>query len=166
MKVDNYKMPRKLYIAHRIIDRKYVKELCFKLQRIGIETLNPFYNSDGSWKEDRPEIKKIDEGKLDPYYIRTRKKAVQIVTGDLQLIQEADGVIAYISQASLGTAMECFFCSWILHKPLFVISEKYFKHAWIMTLATERFKNEEQFIRWYKRKYRSKIKSLENEEEK
>ena len=147
------KIPRKFYIAHSIIERAQVKEMCKRLQAIGIETINPFYLPDGSWRPERPEIKRIDEGKLDPYFIQNKAKAKAIVEADLRHIEEADGVIAFLKEASVGTSMEIFYCSWVLHKPVFVITEKAYKHAWIMALATERFKNEEQFTRWYKRTY-------------
>lgn len=147
------KIPRKFYIAHSVIERESVKGVCIKLQAIGIDTMNPFYQPDGSWRPERPEIKKIDEGKLDPYYIKNKSKASGIVEADLRLIEVADGVIAFLKSPSVGTSMEIFFCSYILHKPTFVITEKAFKHAWIMALATERFKNLDDFIKWYKHQY-------------
>ena len=55
-------------------------------------------------------------------------------------------------------SMKIFFCSYILHKPTFVITEKAFKHAWIMTLATERFKNVDDLMRWYKHTYPVEVK--------
>jgi nucleoside 2-deoxyribosyltransferase len=149
----NGRIPRKFYIAHSIIEREHVKGICLKLQAIGIETFNPFYLADGSWRPERPEIKRIDEGKLDPYYIKNKSKANGIVEADLRLIEAADGIIAFLKSPSVGTSMEIFFCSYILHKPTFVITEKAFKHAWVMALATERFKNLDDFMRWYKRTY-------------
>lgn len=147
------KIPKKFYIAHPITERAYVKELCKKLQSIGIETINPFYLPDGSWRPERPEIKLIDEGKLDPYYIRTKKKAKEIVESDLRKIEEADGLIAYLNRPGVGTPMEIFYSSRVLHKPTFVITEKLYYHAWVMALATERFKNENDFMKWYKRTF-------------
>lgn len=149
----NGKSPRKFYIAHSIIEREHIKQVCSQLQGIGIETINPFYLSNGSWRPERPEIKRIDEGKIDPYYIKNTQKAHDIVEADLRQIEIADGIIAFLKSPSIGTSMEIFFCSYILHKPVFVITEKAFKHAWIMALATERFKNLDDFIRWYKRTY-------------
>jgi nucleoside 2-deoxyribosyltransferase len=149
----NGRIPRKFYIAHSIIEREHIKQVCFKLQAVGIETINPFYLPDGLWRPERPEIKKIDEGKLDPYYIKNNQKAHDIVDSDLRRIELADGIIAFLKSPSIGTSMEIFFCSYILHKPVFVITEKAFKHAWIMALATARFKNLDDFIRWYKRTY-------------
>jgi nucleoside 2-deoxyribosyltransferase len=157
----NAKIPRKFYIAHSVVTREHVKQLCFKLQAIGIVTMNPFYNPDGTWKVERPEIRRIDEGKLDPYYIKNRSKAQGIVEADLRLIEEADGLIALLQSASVGTSMEIFFNSYILHKPTFVITEHAFKHAWIMFLATERFKNIDDFMRWYKRTYPVSIPKIE-----
>lgn len=149
----NGRIPRKFYIAHSIIEREHVKGVCLKLQAIGIETFNPFYLPDGSWRPERPEIRRIDNGTLDPYYIKNKSKANGIVEADLRLIEQADGIIAFLKSPSVGTSMEIFFCSYILHKPTFVITEKAFKHAWIMALATERFKNLDDFIHWYKRVY-------------
>jgi nucleoside 2-deoxyribosyltransferase len=160
----NGRIPRKFYIAHSIIERDHVKGICLKLQAIGIETFNPFYLPDGSWRPERPEIRRIDEGKLDPYYIKNKSKANGIVEADLRLIEAADGIIALLKSPSVGTSMEIFFCSYILHKPTFVITEKAFKHAWVMALATERFKNLDDFIRWYKRNYPINPTKLEVEE--
>lgn len=154
--------PRRFYIAHRIIDRHDVKRFCLKLQKIGIETVNPFYLPDGSWRPERPEIKKIDEGKMDPYYIKGTKKARDIVESDLDRIKNSDGTIAIIKQASIGTSMECYYTSQVIHKPLIVITEKYYKHAWITTFASKVFKNENQFIRWYKKTYLKPRKSEKN----
>lgn len=148
---DHY--PRKFYIAHSIIHRAEVKRTCLKLQKIGIETVNPFYLPDGSWRPERPEIQKIDEGKMDPYFIPNTTKAREIVMADLKHIDEADGVIAIMKEASIGTAMESYYCSQVKKKPLFVVTEKFFKHAWIMTFATKIFKNEDQLIKWYKKTY-------------
>lgn len=157
----NRKVPRKFYIAHSIIEREYVKGVCLKLQMIGIETFNPFYLSDGSCRPDRPEIKRIDTGNLDPYFIKNRSKANEIVEADLGLISQSDGIIAFLKSPSIGTSMEIFFNSYILHKPTFVITEKSFKHAWIMALATERFRNLDDFIHWYKRTYPVNFAKLE-----
>lgn len=157
------KIPRKFYIAHSILERFEVKEMCKRLQAMGIETINPFYLPDGSWRPERPEIRKIDEGKLDPYFIQNRAKAKAIVEADLRHIEEADGVIAFLKEASIGTAMEIFYCSWVLHKPVYVITEKAFKHAWIMALATERFKTEEHFKKWYRRTFITPFEKREEE---
>lgn len=145
----NHKKLKKFYIAHRIIDRREVKSLCKKLQEIGIITINPFYLPDGTCRPERPEIRKIDEGKMDPYFISGKKKAGQIVEADLGHIDKADGTIAFIKQASIGTSMEIFYTKWVLHKPVFVITEKYHKHAWIVTFADIIFKNPEQLMKWF-----------------
>jgi len=147
------KIPRKFYIAHSIIEREHIKQVCSQLQSAGIETINPFYLPNGTWRPERPEIRRIDEGKLDPYYIKNTQKAHDIVQADLRQIEISDGIIAFLKSPSIGTSMEIFFCSYILHKPVFVITEKSFKHAWIMALATARFKNLDDFIRFYKRTY-------------
>ena len=104
MKKDG-QIPRKFYIAHSVVTREHVKQLCFKLQAIGIITMNPFYNTDGTWKQERPEIRRIDEGKLDPYYIKNKSKANGIVEADLRLIEEADGLIALLQSPSVGTCL-------------------------------------------------------------
>jgi len=150
----NGKLPKKFYMAHRISNRAEVKRLCFKLQKIGIETHNPFYNPDGSYIKGRPEIKRIDEGKQDLYSIRTKPKAETIVRNDLRTIDVCDGTIAFIKGASIGTSMEIFYTSWNLRKVVYVITEKYYKHAWILTFADEIFRTPDEFIKWYSKEKR------------
>lgn len=145
----NAKFPKKFYIAHRIIDRDTVRRLCKRFQAIGIETINPFYRPDGSHRPERPEILRIDEGKQDPYFIRNKNKAINIVQADLQHIEKCDGTIAFIKQASIGTSMEIFYTKRVLGKYVFVITEKYYKHAWILTFSDKIFRTPDEFMKWY-----------------
>jgi len=152
----NHKRLKTFYIAHRIIDRREVKRLCKRLQEAGMITVNPFYLPNGTVRPERPEIKKIDDGKMDPYFIKGKVKALQIVEADLGHIDKSDATLAFIRQASIGTSMEIFYTKWVLHKPVYVITEKYHKHAWIVTFTDKIFKNADQFIRWYVKHHKKK----------
>lgn len=128
----------KVYVAHFLHMRHMIRDIfCPKIQSLGIETLNPFYNSDGSIRVDRPEVKLIDDGKMEEYGITSSKLSENIVNRDLENIRSCDGLVAYIQEASIGCAMEIFYCAKWCRKPVFILtSERYSKHPWLIYLST------------------------------
>lgn len=128
----------RVYIAHHIHMRYQIRDkFCPNIQALGIETLNPFYNIDGSFREDRSEIKLIDEGKMEEYGIRSSELSKDIVDRDLESIRSCDGLVAYIEAASIGCSMEIFYCARVCKKPVFVLTnEKYSKHPWLVYLTS------------------------------
>jgi nucleoside 2-deoxyribosyltransferase len=129
----------KLYIAHPMGLRHRVRDnICPAITVLGIETINPFYNIDGSYREDRPEIKAIDGGRIGEYDIHRTSQAENIVMRDLYKIREADGLVAIFDDntAMIGTSMEIFYCARVCKKPVFIVTVKYSKHPWLLYLSS------------------------------
>jgi hypothetical protein len=170
-------MPRKnshkfrpiFYIAHTFSERVFVRdELIPKLHKLGVDTLNPFYEADGSWKEGRPEIKIADLGGQTPKWKRTvESRSVDIVETDLDLIREADGIIAYMPEGSTGTTCEIWTCGgifkWLekvgyplkefMNKPVFLIttSSRLLMHPWISYATRGVYRSERSFFYHFKK---------------
>lgn len=156
-KMKNTDIKPKFYIAHTFNQRHFVRDkLVPKLQAIGIVTLNPFYEEDGSFKSNRPEVELADE--LEMKYKEDAEKAKRfirkvktgyenIVDTDLDIIYNCDGIIAYMPDSSTGTTCEIWTCGgvfrWLakrghilpilLDKPVFLITtnERLHMHPWI-----------------------------------
>lgn len=140
------------YIAHTFSERHFVRDkLIPKLHDLGCDTLNPFYEPDGSWKDGRPEIKAADKGGMDARWAKiVKSRSVDIVETDLKLIRDADGIIAYMPEGSTGTTCEIWTCGgifkWLekigypieefIDKPVFLIttSSRLLMHPWINML--------------------------------
>ena len=178
-------MPRKqkykpiFYIAHTFSERHFVRdELVPALHRLGINTLNPFYEPDGSWKEDRPEIRIADAGKMVmPYkqkdsthrkWVKTVKaRSLDIVETDMDLIQQADGIIAFMPDGSTGTTCEIWTCGGIFRwlkkmgyslpefedKPVFLVTQsaRLLMHPWIKYATRKVFRDEKRLLRYLRR---------------
>jgi hypothetical protein len=145
----NDKFRPTFYIAHTFSERHFIRdELIPKLHKLGCDTLNPFYEPDGSWKEGRPEIKAADLGGMDARWAKiVKSRSMDIVETDLDLIRAADGIIAYMPEGSTGTTCEIWTCGgifkWLekigypikefLDKPVFLIttSSRLLMHPWI-----------------------------------
>lgn len=164
------------YIAHTFSTRHFVRDiLCPALQKIGIETMNPFYESDGSYKSSRPEVELADE--LEEKYKQNPEKAKRfiskvkthyenIVDTDLDMIFDADGIIAYMPKSSTGTTCEIWTCGgifeWLakrgfvipifLDKPVFLITTdgRLLMHPWIKYACVKVFKTHTSLIRFLK----------------
>lgn len=157
------------YIAHTFGERIFVRDkLIPSLHKIGVRTRNPFYNSDGSWKKSRPEIKIADQTGESPKWKRTVKlRSEDIVETDLDLIREADGVIAYMPEGSTGTTCEIWFCGgtfkWLkkigypveefLDKPVFLIttSSRLLMHPWIKYATRKVFRCHGALLKYLKK---------------
>jgi len=124
------------YIAHKITTRQYIRDdICPFLHEHGIGTINPFYNQDGTTRKERPEIKAIDEGKMGEYDITRKVQSKDIVEKDLKKIRESNGIIAFIEESSIGTAMEIFYCARWCKKPVFIVTTSYTGHPWLIYLT-------------------------------
>ena len=178
-------MPRKrkrkykprFYLAHTFSQRHVVRDVLMPaLQKLGITCYNPFYNSDGSWRENRPEVKMADyyelEKKMPPsevreFILQLKRNYIDIVTGDLDLIRKADGIIAFTIEGSFGTCIEIFICGglfkWLdmigyhlpefMDKPVFLItpSTSLKNHPWIRFAVTKTFNTIDECVKWMKR---------------
>jgi len=134
-------VPRRLatfYIAHSVGDRHYVRDIvCSILHKAKFGTLNPFYTQKGQPIILGPEnVQRYDEGVGSPYDITDVNMARRIVTADLRKIDRSNGVIALIKKASFGCAMEIFYCSFVLGKPVFIVCKTRYKgHPWLTDMT-------------------------------
>ena len=75
----------------------------------------------------------MDSGDINPYkVVKDYKRSKQIVEYDLSKIVRSDGLICYMNNASIGAAMEVFFCAAVLKKPVYIVTEKYSSHPWLI----------------------------------
>lgn len=151
------------YIAHTFEIREYVRDvLTPRLHELGIETMNPFYNPDGSWREDRPEIKVADqEGQSQKWKNTVEKRKDNIVENDLEMIFfKSDGVIAIMPNISAGTLCEIWsnglikwfmkhnFINGLVNKPVLLVteSERNRMHPWVNYACDGIFRDDEELI--------------------
>jgi len=167
------------YIAHTFGERHFVRdELIPAIQKLGCITLNPFYEVDGSWKSSRPEIRLADEGGESPEWVKAVKsRSDDIVETDLDLIDKADGIIAYMPEGSTGTTCEIWYCGGVFKylkklgydlpqfqdKVTFLItnSSRLLMHPWIKYSTKRVFKNHNDFLKYLKKtmpRLRQKLK--------
>lgn len=151
MKKNNHQLT--FYIAHTFSLRFWVRDvLCPELHRIGVKTINPFYNPDGSFRKDRPEVKLLDEGKMTHKDIPEEVRET-IVPKDLMRIRKGkSGIIAVLKQPSVGTCMEIFYCSNNLKRNVYLITEnnKLFYHPWLMYYCRKIFKSRKALYAYLK----------------
>lgn len=166
------------YIAHTFSERIFVRDkLIPRLHKLGIETINPFYESDGSWKESRPEVRMADqmaEGGIEPeraakFIKRVRANYENIVDTDLDLIYKSDGIICYMPEGSTGSTCEIWTCGgvfkWLekrgymnhmleqfMGKPVFLIttSSRLLMHPWIKYACRKVFRSPSAFLKYLK----------------
>ena len=82
--------------------------------------------------------------------INVNDRYKSIVEGDLKAIDRCDGVLAIMTENSVGTAMELFYNSVHLSKPTYIIMEdsKLMHHPWLKYIASyPPFKNREEFTK-------------------
>lgn len=138
----------RLYLAHPTIKRKEVREweLGFEA-RTGIELLNPFYDGD----VERQDIKEIDAGKKGIYDRTLDNK--HIVEGDLSLIRESDGVLAFVPADTLviGTIFEITIARREFSKPVYIVAPgSHYSHPWFIyhgCIMFDSFKDFEDYAR-------------------
>ena len=73
-------------------------------------------------------------------------KAGEIIAADLELIKGSDAILAVIEKPSIGTSMEIFFCSYVLKKPVYAVTEKYRNHIWLKNFSTAVYGTLEEFL--------------------
>lgn len=120
-----------LYLAHPFDSRHKIRawELSFEF-RTGIELINPFYDTD------RKDIEKIDRGEaskfdFDPF---------TIVTGDLELVYNADGLVAIVEgQKQIGTIMEIVYANYYKKPVYLVVTNGQERSPWLIYHATRIF---------------------------
>lgn len=160
------KTPKSLYTAHTFTERKFVRDvICPFLQKIGLETENPFYNPDGTVRRGRPEVEIADqmEAGIDPrdnvkWMKSVEKKSTGIVDKDLALIDKTEGIVAFMQQWSGGTTCEIFYAGRVQKKPVFLITGNagIYRHPWMVEACKHGgkiFKSFRAFKRYMRKKY-------------
>ncbi len=137
---------KRYYLAHPIKDRLEIRAWEKEIEKqLGIELVNPFYDA-----AEIGNIKQVDSGEKGVY--DSSFDSSEIVEGDLELIRNADGMVAIITKnISVGTNMEIFFNSYVLKRPTHIIveSEELRGHSWLrymsVRFAGKIYKNRKEF---------------------
>ena len=139
-----------LYVAHALTYRKDVKAMTEKLEKdYYIKFINLFYRSK------RVEIEQLDTLKTPEEKEQCRKswsleECQSIVSMDLEMIDESDGIIAFLTKGILGTACE-FQYARTTNKRIFTITEIYSQHPWVRSYSEGIFANMDEFKSWLDR---------------
>jgi nucleoside 2-deoxyribosyltransferase len=146
-----------LYVAHALSYRKEVRNMTEKLEKYYyVQFLNPFYH------QTRTEIEQLDALKTPDEKEQCKQswsldECKNIVKLDLDMIDESDGIIAFLTKGILGTACELQY-AYTTNKKIYVITEIYCHHPWVRTYSDNIFINIDEFKIWlekngYKREY-------------
>lgn len=117
------------YLAHPGKSNHMVKakEIQSELEKIKIEVLNPF----DCTKESRYLTKLWNTYSI---LHKNQELAERIVKKDLELINSATMLVAYCPEPSFGTAMEIFYASRVLGKPVIILTD--YQSPWLMVHGT------------------------------
>lgn len=132
----------KLYLAHPLRSRKYIREWELKIEENHqIELANPFYDRDG--EGGRQDINLMDKGEKPT---KQEDHEFNLVQKDIQLIGESQGILAIIDgNLSYGTIMEIVYGN-ILKKPVFITcTNDQYDHPWFVYHAQKIFRSFEEF---------------------
>ena len=148
----------KLYLAHPLELRKQVREKELEFEReTEINLVNPFYDTE------RSDIKNIDSG-----LISREDSSLDyngIVLHDLSLIDNSDGIIAYLDNVRMvGTVCEMWHALTI-GKPVYII-DKNNGHVWVRYIAEKSygktFTNWEEIIEFFRSPGKSFVNNIRN----
>jgi len=124
------------YLAHPFDSREW--ELKFE-KETGITLLNPFYDTERTYATE------IDKTRRERYEI----PAASIVKRDLDLIKEADGVVAFITgDLSYGTIMEIVYGYLLCKSVYLIVTNGHEGHPWLRYHAKEIFTSVEAFQKY------------------
>jgi len=144
------------YYTNQTIARKDSRILELKIEEeTGLRLENPFY--DGEAKE----VRSLDAGQ------KTTLSDDEIVAMDLRKIRDSLGIVAYIAFSnvlSIGSWMEIFYCSFVLGKPVYLISpiEAVRKHPWAKYFSRQMFSSTYEFIKFAKEALCEPIKQVDS----
>jgi nucleoside 2-deoxyribosyltransferase len=145
-------------MAHPFGDRLRLREEEKRIEAAtGLNLVNPFYDVKG-----RLDIAQFDKLAKDRTFKDRdeRQKWIaswglkpsipkEVVERDLKAIRGADGVLAFFTdKISVGTPMEVFYASRVLHRPVYLIIEDRSKmgHPWLVYYATAIYTTVDEFI--------------------
>jgi hypothetical protein len=162
------------YLAHTFKHRQYIKNvLTPKLNAIGIDTKNPFYESDGSTKRkevtlaDEHDIKGLSTSEIasqaekdkekEKWIQMVRANNKRIVKQDLNFINQTDFTVAYLTEISAGTCCEIFWTGVVKRRAVFLLcnNPEVIMHPWIMYSCKKGkiCKTEEELIKTLRKRY-------------
>jgi len=124
-----------------------------------IKFINPFYRTA------RIEIEQLDSLKTPEEKEQCRRswtldECKKIVQMDLEMIDESDGILAFLTKGVLGTACE-FQYARTTNKRIFTVTEIYSQHPWVRSYSDLIVANMDEFKKWldsngYRRSYEKK----------
>lgn len=162
------------YLAHTFKHRQYIKNvLTPKLNSIGIDTKNPFYEPDGTTKRsevalaDKAEINGLSTAEIakqsnqdkekEKWILMVRSNNKRIVQRDLHFINQTDFTVAYLTELSAGTCCEIFWTGVVKRRAVFLLcnNPEIFMHPWIVySCRTGKIcKSEEELIKTLRKRY-------------
>jgi nucleoside 2-deoxyribosyltransferase len=144
-------------MAHPFGDRLRLRKEELQIEKkTGLKLVNPFYDVEG-----RTDVKRFDKlskkeklkdkaerQKWSRWGLKANVPKV-VVERDLRAIRKTDGVVAFFTdKISVGTPMEVFYASKVLHHPVYIIIEDKTKmgHPWLVYYATAIFTSVDEFI--------------------
>ena len=136
-------MKLKLYLAHDLNARHEIRRIELSLEKVfNISLMNPFYD------RDRTHIKKLDNHECNRWDFNYTD-CLDIVKHDKEMIDDCDGIVAVISDNNfhVGTILEIAY-AYHCHKTIYIISTKFYNHAWFRVYATKRFRTWNDFIQF------------------
>jgi len=109
------------YLAHPVEEQIVGDKIQKRLEKLGINVINPFARSDDDPIEWRWTTHSIEDAR-------------RVVERDLGWIRESDAVFAYVPEAkACGTMMEIFAASKLMDKPVFIFTHQQYRfHPWLM----------------------------------
>ena len=127
----------KLYLAHSTESREKVREWELNFEKeTGINLVNPFYDVE------RHDIPLLDKGDVEGFKRECHPK--EVVERDIRLIKDSDAILFLLNELSIGTIMEIVYAK-ILHKTIYVITDKFADHTFIRYHADKIFSSLEEF---------------------
>jgi len=134
----------RLYLAHPIVDREWVRKVELQLEKeLNIELVNPFYDAG-----ERKDIVDIDAGRQSVYGRELNAK--KIVTGDLKAIDRSNGIVAVISPSrTVGTIMEIMY-AWRKSESLLSRLKRFLlrRKSLVFIVCTDEKVNEHPWLRY------------------
>lgn len=121
------------YIAHGCLEHQRIREWQLKMQeKYGVELRNPFYNETRIENMEGVETEEDLENLLNQL---TPTECARIMNNDLGLIRHSDGLIVLLEEATIGTSMEIFAAAYLYDLNVYVVTQKYQNHPWIVALV-------------------------------
>ena len=149
------------YFCNPTAHRHQAQEIRLRIEaETNIDLISPFYEADGTPTE---EIRQLDNGEA------TTIDQYQIVDRDLELIDNSDGIVAYVTnRTSWGSIQECYHAARVCRRPTYIIFDPATRgacshcgvsnpnniaHPWAKRNSAKLFESVEEFIAFAKEKY-------------